>query len=278
MPEILKINVPDIKEINIEDVISKSEIKYSDEIKRNPSCIEIKEGVRLYRYATYGNFGAIIGKQKSRKTFYYTMPMASAINDGLIFEKFMAHTYHRTNIIFDTEQSSFDVQKVLTRCIRISENNEQPNNFKVYGLKSYSPEERILIIDHVLNNTKNPGYIIIDGIRDLVYDINDAKEGTEITTKLMKWVEILNCHIDVVLHVNKGDENPRGHLGTEIQNKAESVIIIEKHKENKELSIVRPRDFRGIEFTPFVFMIENGLPVIVNGSDYGVDTQKEDEF
>ena len=35
-----------------------------------------------------------------------------------------------------------------------------------------------------------------------------------------------------MLHLNKGDNNVRGHIGTEMSNKAETVLVITKSAEN----------------------------------------------
>lgn len=72
-------------------------------------------------------------------------------------------------------------------------------------------------------------------------------------------------HIHCVLHLNKGDNNVRGHRfsGTEMSNKAETVLVISKSNENPGISEVHALHIRGKEFKPFAFTInETGLPVI----------------
>lgn len=49
-----------------------------------------------------------------------------------------------------------------------------------------------------------------------------------------------NIHIHTVLHLNKSDDNTRGHIGTELNNKAETVMKIIKSELNPEVSEVRP--------------------------------------
>ena len=74
--------------------------------------------------------------------------------------------------------------------------------------------------------------MIIDGIRDFVYDINSPSESTKIITLLMQWTDERQIHIHAILHQNKGDENTRGHIGTELNNKAETVLLVEKAPPN----------------------------------------------
>jgi hypothetical protein len=115
--------------------------------------------------------------------------------------------------------------------------------------------------------------VVIDGIRDLIHDINNAEEATQITSKLLKWSEELQVHIIIVLHQNKGDNNARGHLGAEAVNKAETVISVTKDSEDNSLFIVEPEQCREKDFESFAFRIdEKGNPFIVD--DWIKETDK----
>lgn len=80
------------------------------------------------------------------------------------------------------------------------------------------------------------------------------------------WQE-LNIHIHTVLHLNKGDDNTRGHLGTELNNKAESILQITKSDLDANYSTVAPKFIRDIEFEPFTFFIDDGIPVLDENFD-----------
>lgn len=62
----------------------------------------------------------------------------------------------------------------------------------------------------------------------MVCDINSPGESTRIISKLMQWTDEKQIHLHTILHQNKGDENARGHIGTELNNKAESVLLVEE--------------------------------------------------
>ena len=49
----------------------------------------------------------------------------------------------------------------------------------------------------------------------------------------MQWTDDRQIHIHTILHQNKGDENARGHIGTELNNKAETVLLVEKGQEQR---------------------------------------------
>jgi hypothetical protein len=254
------------KTIDIQQALKKAEVRFEDKINEAPVCIGIREGHNVIPICTYSNFSAWVGPQKSRKTFALSMPIAASISSGN-YENFVAYTLGKNNIVFDTEQAKFHVQKVNKRVIYMSgKYGSQPINFKIFGLRAYNYIERGLIIEHVIRTTPNLGFIVIDGIRDLVKSINDEGEANDIVTNLLQWTENYNCHIAVVLHLRKGDSpSPRGFIGTEIQNKAESIIEIQKSKTQKGCSEIIARDSRNIEFNTFLFEIIDGIPVKYKG-------------
>ena len=57
------------------------------------------------------------------------------------------------------------------------------------ALRKYTPEQRIRIVEQAIYNTPDIGLVIIDGIRDMVYDINSPGESTRIISKLMQWTD-----------------------------------------------------------------------------------------
>ncbi len=65
------------------------------------------------------------------------------------------------------------------------------------------PDKRKQIIDYMLANMEDIGLVIIDGIRDLMYDINSPSESSELINLLMKWSSEYNLHIHTVLHLEQ---------------------------------------------------------------------------
>lgn len=109
-----------------------------------------------------------------------------------------------------------------------------------------------------------------------MYDINNAKEATDVMTMLMAWTSKHNLHIHCVLHLNKNDNNTRGHIGTELENKAETVLVISKDKQNTNISEVRPMHMRDREFSSFAFSInEESMPVLEEGYHVTVVKSKD---
>lgn len=219
--------------------------------------------------ATFGNFSASTGKAKSKKTFNITAMVAAAVNNSTVL-KYRASLPNgkRKILYFDTEQSRFHCHNVIERIYRLAglSLTKEDKRIKFYGLREFTPTLRIALIDYALRTFEDVGLVIIDGLRDLMYDINNAKESTDVMTMLMAWTSKYNLHIHCVLHLNKNDNNTRGHIGTELENKAETVLIISKNKQDSNISEVRPMHMRDKEFSSWAFHIDdNSLPVLDDG-------------
>jgi hypothetical protein len=108
------------------------------------------------------------------------------------------------------------------------------------------------------------GLVAIDGIRDLVTSINDEDEATKIASFLLKSTQERQIHIITVLHQNKGDQNARGHVGTELVNKAQTVLSVSIDPNNKSVSIVEAEFCRDREPETFAFTVnDDGLPEVI---------------
>ena len=258
------------KEIDLSLKLSLYEIKASDHIP--PPEIALSVGGATI--GTLGNILSIIGKAKSRKSFFITMAISVSISKDTIFNLFKNElpTHQNSVLYFDTEQGKYHVQMALKRICTLT-GVKEPANLNVYGLRSLNPLERLELIEFAIYNTERLGIVFIDGIKDLITSINDEEQATMIVSKLMKWSEERNILIVTVLHQNKGDNNARGHIGSELNNKAETVLSITKSSDNEMISIVAPEMCRNLEPQSFAFEIDqSGIPYI---SDYEISQKQE---
>ena len=231
---------------------------------------------------TLGNFSASIGKAKSKKTFNVSAIVAAALMNGTVLQYAAELPENKRKILYvDTEQSPYHCQKVMKRIVRMAELplDKHPENLQFLALRKYAPDIRIAIVETAIYNTKGLGLIIIDGIRDMVYDINSPSESTKIISKLMQWTDEKQIHIHTILHQNKADENARGHIGTELNNKAETVLEVAKDKLDSNISIVKAIHIRAMDFQPFAFIInENALPELVDGYSFNKGKVESEVF
>lgn len=228
--------------------------------------------------STLGNFSASIGKAKSKKTFNVSAIVAAALKNGTVLQYDAELPENKQKILYvDTEQSPYHCQKVMRRIVRMAglPLDEEPKNLEFLSLRRHTPEVRIAIVEKAIYSTEGLGLVIIDGIRDMVYDINSPSESTKIISKLMQWTDERQIHIHTILHQNKADENARGHIGTELNNKAETVLEVAKDKFDNNISTVQAVHIRAMDFLPFAFRInDDALPELVG--DYTFDKKKNE--
>ena len=190
---------------------------------------------------TLGNFSASIGKAKSKKTFNVTAIAASALKNGTVLKYRSSFPEDKRTVLYiDTEQGRHHCQKVLKRILRLAglPEDKNPDNLIMLALRKYAPPIRLAIVEQAIGTIPNLGLVIIDGIRDFLYDINSPSEATDIISRFMQWTDDRQIHIHTILHQNKNDENARGHIGTELNNKAETVMQVEVDKMDRTVSVV----------------------------------------
>ena len=184
---------------------------------------------------------AITGKAKSGKTFVTSMLMACCqVNEVLAFQRMREEPLHV--LWYDTEQSDESTQDILkNRVITMIKATDQTTPdpsysggeidrpFDVFNVRAVEWKERRDLLREAVTRCK-PDLVIVDGIRDLVNDINDGVLAQEVMEELLHLATQHDCCIVCVLHQNKSgeDHNLRGWIGTELMNKAFEVYSCEK--------------------------------------------------
>ena len=238
-------------------------MRAADTCEQSPAVLRVDGSV----IGTLGNFSASIGKAKSKKTFNVAALTAAALTNGTVLHYRASFPEEKRGILYiDTEQGRPHCQQVLRRILRLAglPEEQDPDNLVMLTLRKFPPDMRLAIVDHAIGTIPLLGLVIIDGIRDLLYDINSPKEATDIISRFMQWTDDRQIHIHTILHQNKNDENARGHIGTELNNKAEAVMQVEVDKEERSISVVEAIHIRDREFEPFAFRINSEtLPELV---------------
>lgn len=228
---------------------------------------ENKDGLMTYPtpIGTYGNFSFIGAPPKHKKTFLVSLLSAAYLGgqSERFTGKIKGHRNDKCVIHFDTEQGNFHAQKVFRRVLDMSRLENQC--YRTYGLRKLSPKERINAIDYAIRMSDNLGLVIIDGIADLVNDVNNIDESNFVVQKLMKWTEVYKCHIITVIHTNWGSTKPTGHLGSALQKKCETEIHLEKNELDNSIIDVKCKSSRGRAFDKFSFFVNGkGYPETAN--------------
>ena len=172
---------------------------------------------------------------------------------------------------YDTEQSDNSTQDILrNRIIPLfhraagADKAFPEDMFDIFNVRNVDRDKREDYLFAAIAYYK-PDLVILDGIRDLVGDINDGTVAQELIEKLMKSAQQNNCCIVCVLHQNKSGDSrdPRGWLGTELLNKAFDVFATEKLMPQRifKLEQLYTRKY-DIEQMLWFEVDDEGLPVV----------------
>ena len=221
-----------------------------------------------------GELVAVTGKAKSGKTLFNSLLMACCIREEVLqiqrpFED-VDGSWQCPPIRclwYDTEQSEQSTQDILknrilplTGCTEATE----ATDFDIFNVRSLHYEERLRLFKTAVKKF-HPALVVLDGVRDLLSDINDGIRAQAVVEDLMKLAQETGCCMVCVLHQNKGaeDRNLRGWIGTELMNKAFEVYSCEKVKPENifmvEQTHTRKYDLGGLLF--FRMDNETQLPV-----------------
>ena len=179
-----------------------------------------------------GELVAFTGKAKSGKTFVMSMMMAAAAASEVL--AFHRTTFEPLQVLWiDTEQSDQSTQDILRNRIVpmvCGEGDSFPEHlYDIFNIRTESWIERLPLLMAAIDLC-HPDLVILDGVRDLVDDINNGQLAHEVTERLMKVAQQARCCIVCVIHQNKAadDRTLRGSIGTELTNKAFEVYECEK--------------------------------------------------
>ena len=208
--------------------------------------------------ASEGNISAVVGAAKSKKTFLCTALIGAMLRPSGTAS--FGITPSQSLVLWvDTEQSASHAQRVIKRIHRMANQPEDKPYDKLVTLtlREVEPKERFAILRDAIAYYK-PRLVVVDGIADLMYNSNCIEESDAVVGEMMALSTEYNCHIMNVLHTNPNSDKARGHIGSTLQRKAETMIYVRKVGER---SVVEPQFCRNEEFAPFAFHInEEGLP------------------
>lgn len=223
--------------------VSEFEIKNKDAEPDYNKFVLFAGGKRI---GSVGNFISITGKPKTRKTAFANAIISSAIigNEQLGFG--VRLPIGKNNIILiDTEQDTNDILFSVNRIknqLKISEINKY-SNFKIYSACLLTSQEIVKLISAILNENKKVGLLVIDGLLDLLDDMNDISESKKLCMQLKTWANVNQCLIITILHQSKSTGFSIGHLGSFVDRKAQAVLSVEKEKD-ETVSTIYPSMMR----------------------------------
>lgn len=178
--------------------------------------------------------------------------------------------------LFDTEQSKCEIRNGLIRAYKRAGLHayNYDSRLTAFYLRPLTVETRREVIGEAIIKEK-PDIVFIDGVRDLLYDINNVGETAKLVNWLLRLISECGCTIIYVLHQNKSDTNLRGHLGTELLNKAADCFSVVKGDGIFSVTSVASRNAQP---EPIYFGLDNDLGFIMSSNGKSIDTKTQDFF
>lgn len=142
-----------------------------------------------------------------------------------------------------TEQLPFALQSIQ---LNAGYNREDhPTNFEYISLLQINRKERFTALNDYLSYLKktinNPLFIVLDVSTDCIEDFNKTDKSMELIDLMNMAINEHNVIFLCLIHENPNSDKARGHFGTELMNKASTVMQVgfEKDANQQNTDIIR---------------------------------------
>ena len=225
------------------------------------------------------------GPAKSGKTFWTSILMAccakAADSERKVLELQRIREEPLKVMWYDTEQSKQTTKNILANRIfkmsaenaEASDDSPQPTpldqQFFVFNVRALTCQERREKLPLAIK-TYRPDIVIIDGIADLLPDINDGPKATDLMEQLLQLADEYNCNITTIIHLNRTGEksNLRGWLGSVMLQKSYEVFVCEKLYGTPIMSVEMSTSRRNYLDEKLYYKVDAlGIPYIIDKPD-----------
>jgi hypothetical protein len=217
------------------------------DFKNPPKAPEPLITINDVTIGTPGNILCIAGSEGSGKTNFLGGMLSGALKpDNTTVDTLgtfiQSNEGEKAILLYDTEQSEFQLFKNISYIIDRSQRSAPPRWFKAFGLVGISRNERMNLIlesmDRLYYEHGGIHMVVIDGIADLLNGVNDEESSVKLIEELFRMAAIYNTCIVCVVHMAPSGMKLRGHLGSEVQRKAAGILLVEKET-NTNYSVVK---------------------------------------
>lgn len=187
---------------------------------------------------TPGNLTAINAQAKAGKSALVSAMIASAIAGDAerdTLNLWSSNPEGKALLHFDTEQSTEDHWHLIDRALRRAGARAMPSwvlSFCLSGWTAQKSREAVWeATEYATTLFTGIHSILIDGVADLVTNVNDPPECNPFVAELHALAIKHACPIIGVIHFNPGSEKTRGHLGSQLERKSETNLRLDKEGE-----------------------------------------------
>ncbi|CDN30509.1 Toprim domain protein [Mucinivorans hirudinis] len=197
---------------------------------------------------TQGNLLCVTGGEGTGKSNYVAAMIAGALAEqgtqvDTLGVSVSENVCKKAVLLYDTEQSEVQLYKNAGSLLKRSKlYPNMPKHFNAFYLTAMSRKERLQSIEQSMDMYYHQyggiHLVVIDGIADLIRSANDEVESIAIIDNLYRLAGIYKTCIICVLHFIPNGMKLRGHIGSELQRKAATILSIEKD-DDPTVSVVK---------------------------------------
>lgn len=141
------------------------------------------------------------------------------------------------------EQLPFSLQSI--QVLAGYKKEEHPHNFDYISLLEISRKDRFAALneslDYIITDKTKPTFIVLDVSTDCIEDFNRIDSSMELIDHMNKSINKHNVIFLCLIHENPRSDKARGHFGSELMNKASTVMQVgyEKDASNNDTELIR---------------------------------------
>ncbi|MBC2601770.1 toprim domain-containing protein [Puniceicoccus vermicola] len=138
----------------------------------------------------------------------------------------------------DSEQSRGDAFEIVgMRSLRRAGLESMPKRFLSFPMVGTDPGRILYALRVILADAQKSfdeiHSVWLDGVGDVCNDVNDPGEVQGVVTELHRLANEFRTVIWTILHFNPGSEKMRGHLGSYLERKSETVLRMEREPDGE---------------------------------------------
>lgn len=141
------------------------------------------------------------------------------------------------------EQLPFSLQSI--QVLAGYNKEDHPHNFDYISLLEISRKDRFAALneslDYIIIDKSKPTFIVLDVSTDCIEDFNRIDSSMELIDHMNKSINKHNVIFLCLIHENPRSDKARGHFGSELMNKASTVMQVgyEKDAHNNDTELIR---------------------------------------
>lgn len=214
------------------------------------SDVEVEQPVPVIAFngciiSTRGNITTIAGQSKSGKTGVIGAILSGCLDKeaDTIGLNITTNDEGKGVVHIDTEQSEYDHHRLNRQILKRAGKEKEPDWYYSFHLRHLMPADLMeasgIILKEISAKHNGLHLMVVDGIAEYVISPNDDKESNSVVHFFTNLADQYQIPIILILHYNPGTEKGRGHLGSQLERKSESVISITKHQTEKSISLIQ---------------------------------------